>query len=77
MGLAVGIVAMALMPGRGPGGFLGTALLGITGAVLANFVGHKAGWYSPGAPAGFFAAILGAIVLLLIGRVFFGRRTGA
>lgn len=64
------------MPGRDPGGFIVTTLLGIAGAILANFVGQKAGWYAPGEPAGFFAAVLGAMALLLIVRVIFGRRKG-
>ncbi len=74
IGLVVGILAKFLMPGRDPGGFIITTLLGIAGAFVANFVGQKAGWYSPGEPAGFIAAVIGAMVLLLIYRVLFARR---
>jgi uncharacterized membrane protein YeaQ/YmgE (transglycosylase-associated protein family) len=74
IGLIVGIVAKFLMPGRDPGGFIITTLLGIGGAFLARYVGERAGWYSPGQPAGFVAAVLGAIVLLILYRMLFGRR---
>ena len=74
IGLLVGIVAKFLMPGRDPGGFIITTLLGIAGAFLANFIGQKAGWYAPGEPAGFLAAVLGAMALLLVYRLLFGRR---
>jgi len=45
VGLIVGIVAKALMPGRDPGGFIITALLGIAGAFVAKWVGEQLGWY--------------------------------
>jgi uncharacterized membrane protein YeaQ/YmgE (transglycosylase-associated protein family) len=64
-GLVVGIVAKLLMPGRDPGGFIVTTLLGIVGAVLGGFLGRSLGLYAPGEPAGFLMAILGAVVLLL------------
>jgi uncharacterized membrane protein YeaQ/YmgE (transglycosylase-associated protein family) len=40
-GLIVGIIAKLLMPGRDPGGFIITALLGIAGAVVGGFVGGR------------------------------------
>jgi len=73
-GLIVGIVAKLLMPGRDPGGFIVTVLLGIAGAVLATFIGHSMGWYGPNQGAGFVASILGAIALLAIYRAVRGRR---
>jgi uncharacterized membrane protein YeaQ/YmgE (transglycosylase-associated protein family) len=74
IGLVVGIIAKFLMPGRDPGGMILTTLLGIAGAFLANFIGQKAGWYAPGEPAGFIAAVLGAMLLLLVYRLLFARR---
>ena len=65
-GLVVGIIAKLLMPGRDPGGFIITALLGIAGAVLGGFIGRAFGFYGPGEPAGFLMSTLGAIVLLFI-----------
>ena len=74
IGLAVGIVAKLLMPGRDPGGFIITTLLGIAGAFVARFVGERMGWYGPGDAAGFIAAVGGAMVLLLIYRLLFRRK---
>lgn len=74
IGLVVGIIAKFLMPGRDPGGLIITTLLGIGGAFLASWVGQKAGWYAAGEPAGFLAAVLGAMALLVIYRVVIGRR---
>ena len=42
-GLIVGIVAKFLMPGRDPGGFVITTVLGIVGAVLGGFLGRSDG----------------------------------
>jgi len=67
-GLIVGAVAKLLMPGRDPGGFLVTILLGIAGAVLGGFLGRSLGWYGPDQPAGFLMATLGAILLLFVYR---------
>ena len=65
-GLVVGIIAKLLMPGRDPGGFIITALLGIAGAVLGGFIGRAAGLYGPGEPAGFLMSTAGAVILLFI-----------
>ena len=73
-GLVVGALAKLVMPGRDPGGIIVTMLLGIAGAVLGGFVGRSLGFYAEGEPAGFFMAFLGAVVLLLLYRVFAGRR---
>jgi uncharacterized membrane protein YeaQ/YmgE (transglycosylase-associated protein family) len=75
IGLVVGAIAKLLMPGRDPGGFFITMLLGVAGALLAGFIGKALGWYSdPGQGPGIIASIIGAMLLLLIYRVFFGRR---
>ena len=51
-GLIVGVVAKLLMPGRDPGGFIITALLGIAGAVVGGFIGQALGLYGPGRGGG-------------------------
>ena len=71
IGLIVGAVAKMLMPGRDPGGWIITALLGIAGAMTANVVGSSVGIYRQGEPAGFIASVLGAVLLLFIYRKFF------
>ena len=74
-GLIVGVIAKLLMPGRDPGGFIVTMLLGIAGALLGGFLGRSLGWYGPNDNAGFLMSVLGAIVLLALYRMLFVRRT--
>jgi uncharacterized membrane protein YeaQ/YmgE (transglycosylase-associated protein family) len=68
-GLIVGVVAKLLMPGRDPGGFIITILLGIAGALLGGFAGRALGMYREGEPAGFLMSVLGAVALLFIYRL--------
>ena len=75
IGLLAGIVAKFLMPGRDPGGFIITILLGIAGAFVATFLGQALGWYEAGEGAGFIGAVVGAIIVLIIYRMIAGRRT--
>ena len=74
IGFIVGLVAKLIMPGRDPGGFIVTALLGIVGAVVATFLGQAMGFYGPGEQAGFIASVIGAIVVLFIYGMVVGRR---
>ena len=73
-GLVVGIIAKLLMPGRDPGGFIVTILLGIAGALLGGFVGRAMGFYGPNESAGWIISILGAILLLVLYRMMARRR---
>ena len=68
-GLLAGAIAKMIMPGPQGGGCLMTLLLGLAGAVLAGWLGQKYGYYEPGQGAGFLAAILGAVVILIIYRL--------
>jgi uncharacterized membrane protein YeaQ/YmgE (transglycosylase-associated protein family) len=77
IGLVVGIVAKFLMPGRDPGGFIITTLIGIAGAFVAHAIGRAMGWYAEGEPAGFLAAVGGAVILLALYRLLVGRRVRA
>src|SRR3954469_4144903 len=75
VGLFVGAVAKMVMPGRDPGGFLGTILLGIAGAAVAGFIGRGLGLYQAGdAGPGVLASFIGAIVVLVLYRVISPRR---
>jgi uncharacterized membrane protein YeaQ/YmgE (transglycosylase-associated protein family) len=75
-GLVVGVIGKLLMPGRDPGGFVITILLGIAGALLGGFLGRAFGLYDEGDPVGFIVAVIGAIILLVLYRMMFrGRRT--
>ncbi len=73
IGFVIGLVAKLLMPGRDPGGFLITILLGIAGAFIAGLVGRSLGLYLPGEPAGFLASILGAVLVLFVYRAAQGK----
>jgi uncharacterized membrane protein YeaQ/YmgE (transglycosylase-associated protein family) len=73
-GLVVGIIAKLLMPGRDPGGFIVTILLGIAGALIGGFIGRAMGFYGPGQSAGWIVSILGAIILLAIYRMLVRSR---
>jgi uncharacterized membrane protein YeaQ/YmgE (transglycosylase-associated protein family) len=75
IGFIAGLVAKFLMPGRDPGGFIITTLLGIVGAVVASYLGHAVGWYRAGEGAGFIGAVVGAVIVLAIYRMVVGRRT--
>jgi uncharacterized membrane protein YeaQ/YmgE (transglycosylase-associated protein family) len=64
IGLVVGLLARAVMPGRDPGGFIITTVLGISGALVGSFIGQALGFYTQGEPAGLIMSVLGAILLL-------------
>jgi uncharacterized membrane protein YeaQ/YmgE (transglycosylase-associated protein family) len=70
----VGVIAKLLMPGRDPGGFIVTILLGIAGALLGGFLGRALGLYREGDPVGYIMAVIGSILLLVIYRFAVGRR---
>jgi uncharacterized membrane protein YeaQ/YmgE (transglycosylase-associated protein family) len=66
IGFLAGVVAKLLMPGRDPGGFIVTTLLGIVGAFVATYLGQAVGWYRADEGAGFVGAVVGAVILLAI-----------
>ena len=73
IGLVVGAIAKLLMPGKDPGGFIITILLGIAGAFVGTWIGRLI-WGS-NYLAGWILSILGAMLLLLIYRMIAGKRT--
>jgi uncharacterized membrane protein YeaQ/YmgE (transglycosylase-associated protein family) len=70
IGLAAGAVAKLLMPGKDPGGFIITILLGIAGSIVFTYLGQFTGLYQEGETAGFIGAVIGAIILLALYRMF-------
>lgn len=66
VGLVVGLVARAIMPGTQSLGFILTALLGIAGSFIAGYLGQMVGIYQAGQGAGFIGSVVGAILLLFI-----------
>ena len=75
VGLIIGAIARFLMPGKDPGGFIITILLGIGGSALAGWLGAQLGLYVYGEPAGLIASVLGAMLILYIYRLISGRKT--
>lgn len=72
-GLA-GLIAKVIMPGKDPGGFIVTILLGIAGAVVAALIGNLLGLGGDGDRVSLLSAIVGAVIILAIYRVIAGRR---
>lgn len=78
LGLLAGIIAKMLMPGKDPGGFIVTTLIGIAGALLGGWLGKVI--FGVDSVDGFFelstwiAAIVGSLVLLALYRLFARRR---
>ena len=73
IGAVAGVLGKLVMPGKDPGGFIVTILLGIAGALLAGFIGQAVGFYTAGEGAGWIGATVGAIALLAIYRMVKSR----
>jgi uncharacterized membrane protein YeaQ/YmgE (transglycosylase-associated protein family) len=73
-GIVIGAIAKLLMPGKDPGGFIITMLLGIAGALVGGFIGRAMGFYGPNQSAGWIMSILGAVILLALYRMLARRR---
>jgi uncharacterized membrane protein YeaQ/YmgE (transglycosylase-associated protein family) len=78
LGLVAGALAKFLVPGRDPAGCIITVLLGIAGAFLGGWIGALVGWgdvsQSRFDPRSIGLSTLGAILVLLAGRVIFRYR---
>jgi uncharacterized membrane protein YeaQ/YmgE (transglycosylase-associated protein family) len=74
IGFVVGAVAKLIMPGRDPGGFIITVLLGIAGSVVATWLGRTLGWYHGDQSARFIGSVIGAIIILAIYRMIVRNR---
>lgn len=77
VGLIIGLIAKFLMPGKDPGGWIVTILIGIAGATVGTLIGRAVGLYDPGESAGWIISVLGAILLLWVYRLFTKRRPTA
>jgi uncharacterized membrane protein YeaQ/YmgE (transglycosylase-associated protein family) len=81
-GLIAGLIAKAIMPGKDPGGFIITTLLGIVGAVIGGWVGHMlfgtgsitgSDVNSPGLIVSLVLSVVGAIIVLAVYRLIARR----
>jgi uncharacterized membrane protein YeaQ/YmgE (transglycosylase-associated protein family) len=75
IGLVIGAIAKAIMPGKDPGGIFLTMLLGVAGSIVAGLLGSALGLYHRGdAGPGIIASVIGAVILLAGYRAIVGRR---
>lgn len=74
IGLIAGAIAKLIMPGKDPGGFIVTILLGIAGSFVGGFLGRALGIGDGSATVGLLGSIIGALILLAIYRMVIGRR---
>jgi uncharacterized membrane protein YeaQ/YmgE (transglycosylase-associated protein family) len=70
IGLIAGAVAKLLMPGKDPGGWIVTMVLGIAGSFLGTWLGRTVGLYKEGHSAGFIMSVVGALILLGIYHLY-------
>jgi uncharacterized membrane protein YeaQ/YmgE (transglycosylase-associated protein family) len=66
IGLVIGAIAKLLMPGKDPGGWFVTMLLGIAGSWVGAFIANALGITGG---AGLVAAVLGAMLILFVYRL--------
>ncbi|MGW1492690.1 putative membrane protein YeaQ/YmgE (transglycosylase-associated protein family) [Streptomyces sp. SLBN-118] len=77
LGLLAGAIAKILLPGRDPGGLIGTTLIGVAGAFIGGWISARyldrpiTNEFYDGAT--WVAAIGGALVLLIVYRILFGH----
>ena len=78
LGLIAGALAKFLMPGKDPGGFFVTIIIGIIGGVLGGFLGQFIGLVKIESfdIGGIFIATAGAILLLIIYRLVVKKKEG-
>ncbi len=70
IGLVVGLIARFVTPGPNPRGIIVTIVIGVVGAVIATYGGQALGLYQVGQTAGFIGSVVGAVVLLILLRLF-------
>jgi len=66
LGLAAGIIAKFIYPGKQNMGWIVTTLLGIAGSFVATYLGKALKIYEPGEVAGFIGAVVGALIILFV-----------
>jgi uncharacterized membrane protein YeaQ/YmgE (transglycosylase-associated protein family) len=77
-GLVVGALARFIVPGREPGGWVVSLLLGVGGSLFGALIGRAVGIYGEGqTTGGFFMSLLGAILLVAGYHALTSRRAPA
>lgn len=75
LGMIIGFLGKAIMPPDDKGGVIATTTCGICGGSLVGSMGWLMDWWTVGAPMGYAAAAGGAVLLLIIYRIFAGLKT--
>ena len=70
IGLVVGLLARLITPGPNPRGIIVTIVIGIVGSVIATVGGQALNLYHHGETASFIGSVVGAVVLLVLLRLF-------
>jgi uncharacterized membrane protein YeaQ/YmgE (transglycosylase-associated protein family) len=73
-GLIVGALARLIVPGREPGGWVISMLIGVVGSFVGGSLGRALGLYREGEPAGFLMSLLGAVLLVVAYHALTRRR---
>ena len=73
--LLVGVIAKLLMPGKDPGGWIISILLGLGGSLVAGWMGRSLGWYGDGEAAGFIMSVVGAVLILFVYRLLSKKKS--
>jgi uncharacterized membrane protein YeaQ/YmgE (transglycosylase-associated protein family) len=74
-GLIVGALARLIVPGREPGGWVVSMIIGVIGSFVGGLLGRALGLYREGEPAGFFMSLVGAVLLVAAYHAMTRRRT--
>ena len=74
-GLIVGALARLIVPGKDPGGWIISMVLGVVGSFLGGFLGRALSIYREGEPAGFVMSLLGAIIVVAAYHAITHRRS--
>ncbi len=72
MGLLIGFVGKGMMPSKDTGGAITTSCVGLCGASLTASIGWLMGFFTVGSLPGYLAGFGGAILLLIVYRIFAG-----
>ena len=76
MGLVVGALARLIVPGREPGGWIVSLIIGVVGAYLGGFVGRALGLYHDyQSTGGWIASLVGAIAVAFVYHALATRRS--
>jgi len=73
-GLVVGALARFIVPGKEPGGWVVSMMIGVGGAIVGGYFGRVVGLYREGQPAGFVMSLLASISMVVVYKALIGRR---